>query len=324
MISLITRTDPVALFSLSENGSQFINHESRQRIVSLFIYPFDYGYASLMLLLFMMYAKFNHLLDTRRFYIALGCAIFGIFFCGCRTVMVTSCVSLAIFFFFHYSLIRFGWYILLGAVAIIGAYSFSPKVQKTVDVTMTAFDPEAKMEKGGSSTLKDRTLQYLTTYDYARKNIWLGRGYRFFENDLGYNKNGDGLYSLHGKARNLLGLEGVMMRMLLERGIIGILAYCIFYILLFRYLSKLKKYSNLDASFGIATLVAFICYGNMTGELGSAIITFIFAGIYMKSAAETEYAEQYSPKSRQAYIGDININGNDHNGNIDNLSSEND
>ena len=169
-----------------------------------------------------------------------------------------------------------------GIGCVVGAYVAIPSVQNKVNMVLLAFDTESSGEEADGSSLIMRIVQYDTVLSYIRGTEILGRGYRYFIEGLGYNKNGNGFQDLEPDAQPLMGLEGILMNLLLERGLVGVLVYFIYYIgitaIAFKYR---KKYPN-EATAVIAMIIGFMLFGNMTGELSEATITLLLSGAVLK------------------------------------------
>lgn len=268
-------------FSYTNSGGQ-INldayHGERFRVYSTFRYSFDYGQACVMILIFTLYMNSRHILKRTNLYIAIACCIFGIIFCGCRTVMATFLISTCTYAFLYYHFSK-GMGIALTAIFIgILSYSFVPPVREKIDLLASAIDSDSKVT-GSSSSMRIR--QYEAVISIVKDDIVFGKGHNYFLIDIGWDGN---ILNMSKKYQDLYGLEGVLMGTLLEYGIIGVLTYIIFYIGLINRLLKYRKYARSEVASAIAIILSFIAFGNMTGELLSAMPTFIFSGILLKIA----------------------------------------
>lgn len=287
IIGLFSFTTGIYPAQLMTGNSRLIHQLSelgRIRISSLFIYAFDYGFACNVLLIFFLYGKFKEYVSSQRFYTAVVCCLIGILICGCRTVIFTTVISIFTYFIFKSGTIKTVAYFF--GVCYIGfiAVTFSNKISEKVDNTLTALDYE-HTEKGASS-LSGRETQYLTVFKFISGHELTGRGYRFIKEDLGFGKNGNGQDDLEGEARKLLGIEGVLMGILLERGYIGVFFYLTFYVAIIIFALHLRKKSPSEIAVVLSCLVAFISYANMTGELMSSTITMFLSGAFFKLACQ--------------------------------------
>ncbi len=250
-------------------GDKFI-YSDRFRVQSMFINPFDYGYICIVLAILHVWGYLKGQLSKSRFNISMACCIFGIVTCGCRTVIICALLSYMVFLLLGERMKKRVQYFLLICTIGLISYSNIPYVKDKVDSTLTAFDMES--DYGGSS-IEMRTLQYATVLKYIDGYEWFGRGKDFFQIDLGFSEGKSGLVD-----RDLYGLEGVLMKLLLESGYVGVALYILIYCILFYYSYKYRKVDRQQASLSISLLVAYLSFANMTGELQSVFPTLLVLG----------------------------------------------
>lgn len=266
--------------NLADLGGKFTNSE-RFRVQAMFFSPFDYGYICILLLLLQLWGYVKKLVSKQQFYISVVCSIFGVLFCGCRTNILCCAIGLIVFVYYAYSMKQWIRYAMMGFFLCIIAYSTVPVIQEKVDQTMTAFDTNSQYS---GSSIDMRILQYTAVLYHIRGHEWFGRGLGFFNIDMGW---GDGqLSTLVDK--DLWGLEGVVMSYLLERGVIGLLLYFAFYIILLYFFYRHRFVDRQTVAFGLSILFAYLAFANMTGELDSVYPTLLLIGcciklIYQKS-----------------------------------------
>lgn len=282
VFSLVSGIYPVQLITDNTRQIYLMSGLGRIRISSLFVYPFDYGFTCNIMLIFFLYGKLHNYITNQRFSIMIICCLIGVIICGCRTIIFTTAISLTTYFLVKNGTFRTIAYILFFYCFGFIVYTFSYDVSKKVDKTLAVLDYDHT--EIGSSSLSGRETQYLTVLMFISGHELTGRGYRYFTEDLGYGKNGNGQADLEGEARKLLGLEGALMGILLERGYIGVLFYVVFYLTVIIYALRLRNKSPSEVAVVESCLIVFISYGNMTGELNSAIITMFLSGIFLKLA----------------------------------------
>ena len=242
--------------NLADLGGKFTNSE-RFRVQAMFFSPFDYGYICILLLLLQLWGYVKKLVSKQQFYISAVCSIFGVLFCGCRTNILCCAIGLIVFVYYAYSMKQWIRYAMMGFFLCIIAYS-GQTYRRAVGV--------------GSSGI------------WNNQHEWFGRGLGFFNIDMGW---GDGqLSTLVDK--DLWGLEGVVMSYLLERGVIGLLLYFAFYIILLYFFYRHRFVDRQTVAFGLSILFAYLAFANMTGELDSVYPTLLLIGcciklIYQKS-----------------------------------------
>lgn len=258
-----------------------INHvfsDDRFRVLSTFTYCFDYGQTNFMLLLMTLYGKSKRLITNFKFKLSIACCLFGIIFCGCRTVLASSLIGFTVYMLFNYTTAKVVKYYLAGLSCFILSYCFIPQVQEKTEFLLSAIDPDSKVS-GSSSSM--RLEQYATVFMLIKDKPFIGNGHNYFLRDLGWDK-GEG--AIATKYSKLAGLEGAIMSILLERGFIGVFVYSFFYIGLICFALKMRKKARSECATAIAILISFIAYGNMTGELNSASLTLLLSGFLLKLA----------------------------------------
>lgn len=249
--------------------------EQRNRATSIFISPFDYGYINIVLLIYFLYCNRHKQLPSWVFYTALGCCLIGSVICGCRTVLATLLLVMA-----TYAILAFDFFKNAGlamTVVVLGAlaYSYVPAVQEKADFLYSAIDPRSDV--AGSSN-EMRVAQYAATLYYVRHDMVFGRGYNFFNFDMGWAEGGHSTL----RDKDLQGLEGVLMNYMLERGLVGVAFYLAFYTFAIVYFIVRRPRFKQEAACIVSLLIACAAFGNMTGELGAVLPTLLFIGMYYK------------------------------------------
>lgn len=289
-----------------KNGTDFANMD-RSRIVSMFTYAFDYGFCCCIISILAIYGKKRHFIPPSRFNIIMCCSLIGVFICGCRSVIVVEAIMLMVYIVMMYKPYK-SFAIILSLCILLGAsYIAVPSIREKADTVATAFD--AENEEMGESSLFMRFLQFATVFSQIQGHELLGRGYRYFIEDLGYDRNGNGFRDLPQDAQALMGLEGVAMNLLLERGYIGLGIYIVFYggIIILAY--KQRKNTKPEAACAISVLIGFISFGNMTGELSSATITLFATGLFLKlSKFHCIYIQHISKRTQKVSFSKSSCN----------------
>lgn len=94
-----------------EDAGKMYSNSSRFRVQGTFHNAFDYGYTCLACLLLFLYGRSIHVVKMSHFVIALFCTLFGIITCGCRTLLITSLISLMAYGFIYYNVRKYIMYI---------------------------------------------------------------------------------------------------------------------------------------------------------------------------------------------------------------------
>ena len=197
-------------------------HSERFRVQSMFDNWFDYGYINAILLLYFIWGYSSRMISKRVFYITACCCVFGVFASGCRTNYLVLFVAIISYVLLAFKQRRSLKYLFLASMIGIVAYVSVPSINEKVTQTINMFSKGDTSTSG--SSIEMRTLQYATMWYYVRNDYLFGRGWQFFEIDMGWGKKDEGGLVDH----DLWGIEGVFMALLLERGIIGVLFYLFF------------------------------------------------------------------------------------------------
>lgn len=271
ILNLITHSS-ILLNSLGFENSNVDN--DRFRVQALFANPFDYGYTCIILLYVIIILYNKGFMTIKKYYISLACCIFGIVTCGSRSVILTAIISYLIYIILAKSFSKKLYILVIATILSIASYNFIPGVNEKVNQTLSIFTDSSGNKVEGSN-LDMRETQYLTTLFYIKDNPLFGRGKDFFNIDLGWkdiNENRDLVIT------DLAGLEGVVMSLLLERGLAGVLFYFIFYITIFFKFIKYKKYDKETSCVGISIIIAYMFFANSNGELNSVGPTLLICG----------------------------------------------
>ncbi len=276
--------------------------EERFRTQSLFIQPFDYGYMCVILLLVHVYGYTRRLVGKQRLTLVFLMALFGIVTCGCRTVLFCF-----VFGSFTYAILylrgnRLPIYIGAALLVGVGLYQVSPYFREKAGFVLSIFSRD-NSEYGGS-TIEMRAIQTARVFIYLDGYYLTGRGYDYFWIDLQFSEG-----QQNALDPELLGLEGVHLKYLLERGFIGYGLYLLFYILLISYLYRHRKSNKEEAAAALALLVVYLTFAHMTGELKSLPPTLLILGMFLRmiqneswkyvQSQQKKFDEKYRNRYRQ-------------------------
>jgi O-antigen ligase len=254
---------------------QHFTYEDRFRVQAMFANPFDYGYICVLIMLLHIYGYTRKMENKITFLITMICSGFGIFTCGCRTILFCFLIGISVYSLLAFKASKSLRIVLFLAFLIPVSYQTIPPVQEQIDKMMTMFEKNSDV---GGSSVELRTLQYTTVLWYIQDSPWFGRGYGFFSQDLGWSKGSD--YAMDSR---LAGMEGVAMNKLLERGFIGLLLYAVFWISLIIFMFKNRSVSSPLTALGLSILAVYLSFANMTGELLSVYPTLLLLGFTIKA-----------------------------------------
>lgn len=285
--SLFYSTIILTLFGIQNlltNNSFFINSigisdisfadSDRFRVQAMFINPFDYGFICIIVLLFYLYLHSKDTISTKRFWIVIACCIFGIIFCGCRTIILCAAIGISLYYLRINKFNNNFKLISVTCVLLVTSYLTIPFIRDKIDQTTTIFQTNSEVK---GSSIEMRITQFLAVLYYTKDNLWYGNGKDYFLIDLGW---ADGFENAVDK--DLCGLEGVLFVLLLEHGIIGIIFYIIFYTTLIYLTIQYKRIDKQSSALFMSILLTYLVFANATGELLSPYPTLLFSGICLK------------------------------------------
>lgn len=249
--------------------------EERFRVQSMFLLPFDYGYICALASMICNYLYSKNLIRKIHFIIYTGMCLFGIYFCGCRTVILVWVVASFVYY----------WPILSVKKKKISFLSFilfiffilpSILTSDFGSLILSAFSTD--IGEGNGSSIGMRIVQLGAVFSYMPGHWLFGNGMDFFSIDLGWGD--DGVNTLVDK--DLWGVEGVYLKLLLERGIFGLVVWGLFYFTIFFNFIKIRKTFKYESMLGIAVLTCYFLFAMATGELGSVFPTLLTLGCLLK------------------------------------------
>ena len=257
-----------------ELATRFMEEE-RFRNQSVFPFAFDYGFCCIAILLLHLYAYTKKLESKKIFLIVLGCCLFGIFTCGCRTVLFCAIIALLCYFAMANPIGKMFKIATIAIPLLIVSYQFIPYVNKQVNTMFTMFDEEETM---GGSSIESRMYQYAAVGYYIQDDLMFGRGIGFYSIDL----NGRAAAS-ERVDKDLQGLESVVSSYLLERGIVGLALYLLFWLWMFFHFRKMRETTPKLAALGCSIIIAYLVFAIMTGELNSLLYILPILGYVLKT-----------------------------------------
>jgi O-antigen ligase len=161
-------------------------------------------------------------------------------------------------------------YGMIAVMLLILSYNTVPAVEEKVNQMTDIFVEDSETE---GSSIQMRMSQYASVLIHIEGNEWLGLGKGYW--DYSYAEDS---YSVAG----LLGVESVILSYLLERGIVGLASWAIFYTSIFLYFLHNRRKRKALSGLGCSILVLYLVFSIGTGELGSVYPTMLLLGITMK------------------------------------------
>ena len=279
IFNLITGLNPVEIIInnvYSLRGFFYTGNEERAITKSLYRYSFDFGYNSaLFALLFIFFYFTQKKYFSSIHWIALGLSLLGIFICGSRTVIVAFAASISIFIFFLKSGKTKYTIIASGIILLVGLFLFVPAVTNIITVTINSILGRGDIT--GSST--DMRLDQLSgSLYYMLKNPIWGNGFKYIYIDLDWQN--------HTKIDGMAGYESLLFVLMIERGLIGIITYGIFFVSIIFYFLKYCFKHIMEAVLGLSIIVLFLFFSLLTGALDAWLNTMVLCGYLIANIVE--------------------------------------
>lgn len=255
---------------MEDMGGKYSN-SLRFRVSGMYPNAFNYGFTCIGVLFAFLYFKYQKLVSNTKFYSVLCFALFGIIFCGCRTVLITLLISISTFLLLYkniYNNIK----IVITSICVFTILSyFIPAIGDLFNKMLSVFSNNTEIE---GSSLEMREEQWLATLYWLDGKYAFGQGYGFMRLNLAFGTD-------NFSANELRGLENVTMVYLLERGIWGVIIFYSLYLILIFYIFKRLHKFKLESSICISMLFASIFFANATGLLLSYLTTYLNIGILL-------------------------------------------
>ena len=242
---------------------------SRSGVLSIYRYTFDYGYNSILFLLMLLYFYFKQHKDKFLLISCMLLAFIGLALSGSRTVIISGMISAIIFVIFSKKS-RKKYQTIVGCIVIgLAAFLTIPAVNNMVMITIESIFTRTAEVSGSSIDMREAQLQ--GSLLLWSQNPVLGNGYKYIFLDLGW-KDGT-------MVDDMAGYESIVYILLIERGIIGIVVYLIFFISLYGYYLKNMKVDRQLCVLGMSLLTAFLLFAVGTGVLDAWLNTMVMQGL---------------------------------------------
>lgn len=259
--------------AIEDAGARFTD-SIRFRVQAMHQSPFVYGYICMFSSVLFVYAWRKCLLNRVKFLMAFGCCIFGIVVCGSRTVLLCSLICYVIYYLLVYGLSKNMQYVTIFLCLFYMCYLYIPVIHDKLQFIGSIFNDNSSVE---GSSIEMRTMQFAAVLYHIKNHLLFGRGYEFFNIDLGWKDGKEGLLD-----KDLMGLEGIQFNLLLERGVMGLLVYAVFWLSMLCILYKYRKTDKQTCALCISVTIGYLMFSIMTGELGSLFYMGLILGMGMK------------------------------------------
>ena len=174
-------------------------------------------------------------------------------------------------------------YGIIAVIITIWSYFTIPAVEDKVNKVTDMF--MADSETKGSS-IEMRMLQFGAVIYKTENNLLLGLGKGYWS--YTYADDPEAVSGLYG-------IESVILEYLLERGIVGLVLWVIFYTIIFRYFWKNRQKIKSLTGLGGSILTLYLVFSIGTGELGSVYPTMLLLGFVIKAIESVKMQEKWIP-----------------------------
>jgi hypothetical protein len=184
-------------------------------------------------------------------------------------------------------------FLLIGLLFAVNSGNFSRRVKIVIAIMGTAFlvffiNPDLfdkvapyfsteNQDQGSTlhgSSADMRLLQFAATFVLIKDDPIIGKGFNYSTlvmNDVGGNTD-------------LQSFESIWLITMLNNGLLGMFAYFMFFFILFKNFIKFKRYKQLKrpTNFVIITLICYVAFISLTGEMNTFTTFFIYIGVCTK------------------------------------------
>lgn len=268
--TLVIKNDPLRLF-LSGGFDVDYMYGGRLRVASTWSHPISYGFVCSILFITLL-----GLYKNGSLYKITGILLlFSSMLAGSRTVILTMSVMLVLYAVLQGS-IGVKRNMLFGLMGVLIMSLFIPSLQKMLFATFDIFNGGTQIS-GSSIEMRNGQLEACLALFF--QHPWYGGGFDYIQEGLGYGANMDWQY--WQEFGELYGFESYLYVLLLERGIVGIIADSVMLLCIFLWLRRYKNNDNNSYTKAMAILVGFIIFAIMTGTLDTWIPSMFLIGVYM-------------------------------------------
>lgn len=241
------------------------------RVNSFLSNPIAYG---LVMALATMGLWAYHLRIRNKMAIILLCLIaFNVVLSNSRSSFSAFALGVIIYVILYYGVSRRMIIAILGGCVVVGILYYNVEnVASMIDSVADIWQTGGDSTEGSNMELKNEQLAVSLLY-FQESPIW-GHGIGYFR---------DVIQERYGTQSGLAGLEGYEYRLLVELGLVMIIAFIIFILKFMRIVIRYKIYDSLLSSITLGQFVAFVFFLMATGDYGNIFqYAFILIGINLK------------------------------------------
>ncbi len=263
------------------------------RVQSIFYHPYAWGGILVMISAFYMYLMLNTRSQKKylRYMMVFGIAALNIVLTRGRSIIFPFLFLVgALYFLKSGSLKRKLGLIAPIVIGAVAAVIIFPQILDVLNQYFTVSDSSSQALQG--SSLEMRLGQLNASFDLIKEHPMVGNGFESLRKFL----------SETGQGTDLEGAESIWFAVLIDHGILGIIAYILFYIMLIRNFAGTKKrtrsvYVRRQINFAIVTILAYIIFITLTGDMNTFTFFLMYVGLmskYIYLQIEAEKQQVYS------------------------------
>jgi hypothetical protein len=285
IVCYIAKTNPYATAFADEYNIQdymktyLQNEDGRVRVNSFSFHPYLYG---IILTVFTFYAiyysQYIKQIKMPRNILVVMILLFisNIFFSNSRSILLIFILGYGLYSMFSITAERFLGYVLIAPLILITLLQV-PKVSKTFDQLTDVVLNGGKSTEGSSVDMRQQQL--LISYKYFNDSPIYGNGFDYIIENLGFSSD----LSKRESDADAYGFESYFFTLLIEQGIVGIVANLILFIALIIYhIRNIFKLRGSDRRFvfiNLLNILGYLVFILTTGTLNSMPFFFIIMGI---------------------------------------------
>ncbi|MDN3583738.1 O-antigen ligase family protein [Mucilaginibacter flavus] len=261
--------------------SYLLTGDGRLRVNSFSFHPYLYGFLlnTIALISIFFYQNIKQIKVSKRYILTLiALFIINLYFSNSRIILLIFIGSYGIYALFSITAERFFQYILILPLLIIVLFQI-PKVSKTMDQLADVVLTGGSSTEGSSVDM--RQTQLLLSFKYFNDSPIFGNGFDYIIENLGFSSDN----SKRSSDAEAFGFESYFFVLLIEQGLIGIIANLILFVsLLVYYIRNFLKTEREYRRFVLICLLILIGYLTFiltTGVLSSMPFFFTLTGLFI-------------------------------------------
>lgn len=274
-----------ALFNKQDNNEIF-SHIERAGLIGKIQSTTSHPMMWSVFLSLVLFASYSFWVEKKSYtyYVFVLLVVFNLFVCNVRTGIVASAIGMALLFTnFSFRSKLISLTVIIAILLLSIDTSIFGSFQPYIDSIIYFNDPNKNV---GGSSLDMRMLQF-----GGAVSLW-DQGGLLFGNGFGWCAN---YYALYGDHPILLGFESIIYVVLIENGVLGIIAYGFLFYSLFRINRNLyiqsENFHKVEFWLNNSLIVTYIIYVIITGVFGFSLFLILLTLLFIKTRLAIIYDE---------------------------------